>query len=437
MARILIQGGTILPMTSRQDICQGDLYIVDGKIAGVFPGKAPEEIQGPDLQVIDGRNKAVLPGLVNAHTHAAMTLFRSYADDLPLMRWLNEAIWPAEAKLTGDDVYWGTMLAIAEMLKSGTTVFADMYFFMDRVAEAVAESGIRGHLSRGMISFGASAEKAIVESEELFQRWNNGADGRVKIWLGPHAPYTCTPDYLKRVMELADRLGTGLHIHLAETQTEVQDITKQYGKPPIQLMDSIGLFERPVLAAHCVHLTEEEQNILATKGIGVAHNPESNMKLASGIAPVESLRQKGAVMALGTDGAASNNNLDLIEEMRQAAFLQKVHLLNPEALPAYAALEMATIGGARALGWDDMIGSLEVGKRADITMVNLAQPHLCPSHDVVAHLVYSARGSDVDTVLVDGKVLLREGKLTSLDESRIMEEARLRAIRLTTDSPAQ
>ncbi|MBM7867054.1 amidohydrolase family protein [Heliobacterium gestii] len=434
MTRILIQGGVVLPMTSRSAIGRGDVYVEDGIIAGIFPGGAPESIQGPDLQVIDARNKAVLPGLVNAHTHAAMTLFRSYADDLPLMRWLNEKIWPAEANLTGDDVYWGTLLAAAEMLKSGTTVFADMYFFMDRVAEAVAESGMRGHLSRGMISVAgeANGNKGMTESEALFSDWNNGAGGRVRVWLGPHAPYTCNPDYLKKVMALADRLGTGLHIHLAETRTEVEDMKKQYGKSPIELMDSIGFFERPVLAAHCVHLSEAEEEILVAKKVGVAHNPESNMKLASGIAPIESLRRRQAVIGLGTDGASSNNNLDLIEEMRQAAFLQKVNLFDPTAMPAYAVLEMATIGGARALGWDDAIGSLETGKRADIVIVNMDQPHLCPDFDPVAHLVYSARGSDVETVLVDGKILVQEGKLTQLNEKQIMEEARARAIRLTT-----
>lgn len=431
MARLLIQGGTILPMTSRQDVCVGDIYIEGSKISGIYPEKAPEQILGEDLNIIDAQDKLVLPGLVNAHTHAAMTLFRSYADDLPLMSWLNDAIWPAEAKLTGDDVYWGTMLAIAEMLKSGITTFADMYFFMDRVANAVKESGIRGHLSRGMIGFGPSAEIALTESEDLFAKWNNQAQGRIRVWLGPHAPYTCSPDYLARVMSLADRLGTGLHIHLAETLTEVNDITKQYGKAPVMLMESIGLFERPVLAAHCVHLTDEEQTILANKRVGIVHNPESNMKLASGVAPVESLRQKSAVLGLGTDGAASNNNLDLIEEMRQAAFLQKVHLLEPTALPAYSALEMATIGGARALGWDDSIGTLEVGKQADIIMLSLSQPHLCPNHDPIAHLVYSARGSDVDTVLVDGHVLVQNGKLVAMDENRIMSEARMRAARLT------
>ncbi|MDD2420599.1 MAG: amidohydrolase [Heliobacteriaceae bacterium] len=431
MTRLLVRGGTILPMTARQDIFTGDLYIENGEIRGIYPGAAPAELVGEANETVDARNKLVLPGLVNAHTHAAMTLFRSYADDLPLMRWLEEAIWPAEAGLTGDDVYWGTMLAIAEMLKAGVTTFADMYFFMDRVAAAVADSGIRGHLSRGLVGLGPNAEQALAENEALFREWHNGADGRVRVWLGPHAPYTCPPDYLKRVMALADRLGTGLHIHLAETRTEVEDIQKQYGKSPTLLLDSIDLFERPVLAAHCVHLSPEEQAILARKRVGIAHNPESNMKLASGVAPVESLRRQQAVIGLGTDGAASNNNLDLIEEMRQAAFLQKVHLGDPTVMPAYSVLEMATVGGARALGWAEAIGTLEAGKRADLILLNLAQPHLAPRHDLVAHLVYAARGSDVDTVVVDGRVLVRSGKLVGLDEERIMAEAQKRAIRLT------
>ncbi|QGG48128.1 amidohydrolase family protein [Heliorestis convoluta] len=433
MSKIFIKNSTIIPMTAKEDIFQGHLYIENGRISALY--RLDEEpsfaLEQEDLEVIDGQDKVLLPGLVNAHTHAAMTLFRSYADDLPLMQWLNEAIWPAERKLTAEHVYWGTMLAIAEMIKAGVTVFADMYFFMDQVAKAVSNSGMRGHLSRGMIGFGPNAEVALAESEDFYKSWNKGAEGRIRVWLGPHAPYTCPPDYLKKVMSLSDRLGTGLHIHLAETMTEVQDIEKAHGQRPIELMHTLGLFERPVLAAHCVHLTEEEENILVEKKVGIAHNPESNMKLASGIAPIESLRQKKAIVSLGTDGAASNNNLDLIEEMRQAAFLQKVHRLDPTALPAYSALEMATIGGAKALGWDDEIGTLEVGKKADLILINMKQPHLYPVHDPVAHVVYSAKGSDVHTVIVDGKVLLRAGKLTTIDEEEVMAEAQKAALLLT------
>ncbi|KAB2954434.1 amidohydrolase [Heliorestis acidaminivorans] len=436
MSRILIQNATIIPMTSKEDIFQGHIYIEDGKIVRLYNKREREEVSFPlemtDLEIIDGQDKVVIPGLVNAHTHAAMTLFRGYADDLPLMEWLNDAIWPAEKKLTDEHVYWGTMLAIAEMLKGGITVFADMYFFMDQVAKAVSDSGIRGHLSRGMIGFGPTSEKALVESEEFYRKWHEGADGRIRVWLGPHAPYTCPPDYLQKVMALADRLGTGLHIHLAETKKEVEDIQKEHGLRPIELMNKIGLFERPVLAAHCVHLTEEEENILVEKKVGIAHNPESNMKLASGIAPIESLRQKKAIVGLGTDGAASNNNLDLIEEMRQATFLQKVNLLDPTALPAYDTLAMATIGGAKALGWDHEIGTLEVGKKADLAVIDMKQPHLYPVHDPVAHLVYSAKGSDVHTVIVDGKVLVRAGKLTTMNEEQIMTEAQKAAVVLTS-----
>ncbi|WP_341474370.1 amidohydrolase [Heliorestis acidaminivorans] len=436
LSRILIQNATIIPMTSKEDIFQGHIYIEDGKIVRLYNKREREEVSFPlemtDLEIIDGQDKVVIPGLVNAHTHAAMTLFRGYADDLPLMEWLNDAIWPAEKKLTDEHVYWGTMLAIAEMLKGGITVFADMYFFMDQVAKAVSDSGIRGHLSRGMIGFGPTSEKALVESEEFYRKWHEGADGRIRVWLGPHAPYTCPPDYLQKVMALADRLGTGLHIHLAETKKEVEDIQKEHGLRPIELMNKIGLFERPVLAAHCVHLTEEEENILVEKKVGIAHNPESNMKLASGIAPIESLRQKKAIVGLGTDGAASNNNLDLIEEMRQATFLQKVNLLDPTALPAYDTLAMATIGGAKALGWDHEIGTLEVGKKADLAVIDMKQPHLYPVHDPVAHLVYSAKGSDVHTVIVDGKVLVRAGKLTTMNEEQIMTEAQKAAVVLTS-----
>ncbi|MCW2278430.1 amidohydrolase [Heliophilum fasciatum] len=431
MSGLLLRGGMLIPMTSREAIGLGDILIQDGRIAAIYPGGAPEEVRSSVSEIRNVAGQLVLPGLVNAHTHAAMTLFRSFADDLPLMRWLKEAIWPAEEKLTGDDVYWGTKLAIAEMLKSGITTFADMYFFMDQVAQASLDTGIRAHLSRGMVGFGPSAEKALTESAAFFRQYNGAGDGLTRVWLGPHAPYTCSPDYLKRVMALADELGTGLHIHLSETATEVDDMTKQYGLPPVELMDSIGLFERPVLAAHCVHLNEKERAILVEKGVGIAHNPVSNMKLASGVAPVEALRQAQAILALGTDGAASNNNLDLIEEMRQAALLQKVHLLDPLALPAYEALEMATIGGARALRWDDEIGTLEVGKRADLITINLQQPHLCPDHDPVSRLVYAAKGADVATVLVNGRILVDQGRLTCMDEEEVMAKATAAAYRLT------
>jgi 5-methylthioadenosine/S-adenosylhomocysteine deaminase len=379
----------------------------------------------PDYEIIDGKDSLVLPGLINCHTHAAMTLLRGYADDMLLMDWLSHKIWPREAFLTENDIYWGTQLAILEMIKSGTTCFADMYFFMDTVAKVAAQSGIRAVLSRGMIGFGNNAELAMEETEELVNSWHGKAEGRITCMLGPHAPYTCPPEYLHKVMKLADKLKVGLHIHLAETITEVNDIKKQYEMTPVKLMDSIGLFDkRHVLAAHCVHLSDEEINILVEKGVGIAHNPESNMKLASGIAPLPQLLEKGGLVGLGTDGASSNNNLDMIEEMRTCALLHKVNHSNPTILPAHQVLELATIKGASALGLK-MLGTIKPGYKADLIMIDLLKPHLIPLHNPVANLVYSAHSSDVKTVIIDGKLVMKDKELLTLDEEKILYQAQI------------
>lgn len=424
MGSLLIKNATaILPMTGPDQILYNADLAIEGKEIK-YVGNVPAEFQ-PDT-VIDARGKVVMPGLVNCHNHAAMTLLRSYADDLPLMEWLQKKIWPIEAHLNSEDVYWGSLLACAEMVKSGTTLFADMYFEMGRVAEAAQVVGIRANLARGMIGFGPNAERAINESVELVECWHCKADGMVKVMLGPHAPYTCPPEYLERVMKLADDLKVGIHIHLAETKAEVEEIKEKYGTTPVKLMDQIGLFKgRHVLAAHCVHLTDEEMEILANHKVGIAHNPESNMKLASGVAPVPRLLELGAVVGLGTDGPSSNNNLDLMQEMRSAALLHKVFTMNPTVLPAYTALEMATVKGAQALGYDNL-GQLQPGYLADIILIDLEKPHLYPRHDLIGNLVYSATAADVDTVIVNGRVIMTERKLLFVDEKEVIERAEAR-----------
>lgn len=428
--KILIKGVTVIPVTGPEKVIRdGAVAVRDGEIVYVGPSTGVPD--GFDkAEVFGGPDMVALPGFVNAHTHAAMTLFRSYADDLPLMKWLEESIWPLEAKLNGEDVYWGTLLACAEMLLGGTTTFADMYFFMDRVAAAVQECGIRASLSRGLIGTALNGQAALAESREFIREWHGKADGRITCMLGPHAPYTCPPDYLKQVIGMAEELGVGIHIHLAETRQETEAIRNRYGCSPVSLLAGTGLLDLPVLAAHCVHLSSEDIEILAEKGTGVAHCPESNMKLASGIAPVPGLLGAGVTVGLGTDGAASNNNLDLLEEMRSAALLQKVANNDPETLPAYTALEMATIGGARALGLGDKIGTLEAGKRADIILLDLRKPHLNPPHDVVANVVYAAQAGDVDTVIVDGNVIVEAGWLRTIDTETVMENTRRGALRL-------
>jgi 5-methylthioadenosine/S-adenosylhomocysteine deaminase len=421
--KILIKDALIIPMTGEHNSSgdywlKGDIAILNGRISGVGQVSA-----GEFDKVIDGSDCVVLPGFVNAHTHAAMTLFRSYADDLPLMEWLKKKIWPIEDRLTGEDVYWGTMLSILEMIKSGTTTFSDMYFFMEDAARAVEESGARAVLARGLAGVAPDGEAKLAESKAFIKNWQGKAGGRITAMLGPHAPYTCPPQFLKKVMELAEELDVGIHIHLAETLTEVEDMQKAYGKRPVELMHSLGLFSFPVLAAHLVHVTEEEINILTENKVGVAHNPQSNMKLASGIAPVPAMLRAGLPVALGTDGASSNNNLDMIEEMRAASFLHKVNTMDPTVLPAYQGLEMATKNGAAVLGLDEEIGQIALGKKADIILVDFHKPHLCPRHDPAAHLVYAAQPSDVKTVIVDGKIIMEDRRVLTMDEEKVMYEA--------------
>ncbi len=427
--RILIENISIVPMTAPDEIIDlGYLIIENNKILEISEGKPPTIHFD---KVIEGCNKVLLPGLINTHTHLAMTLFRGYADDLPLMEWLENKIWPLEDKLTAADVYWGTMLAIAEMIRSGTTSFADMYFFMEEVALAVQNSGVRGVLSRGLIGNGPNGEQSLQENVELIKKWNHQAEGRITVWFGPHAPYTCSPDYLSRVADLAKEMNVGIHIHLAETKHEYDSISEQFGKSPIALAEETGLFGCHVLAAHCVHLNARDFEILRKHNVKIAHNPESNMKLGSGIASVKEMLECGLTVSLGTDGASSNNNLDLLQEMRTAAFLQKVANLDPTALPAYQVLEMATINGARALGQEELIGSLAPGKQADMIIMDISKPHMVPCHDVVANIVYSAQAADVETVIVNGEVLMEARIIKSFDEDEVLRNAKLAAKRLT------
>jgi len=381
-------------------------------------------------KVIDCTDMLAVPGFVNTHTHAAMTLFRSYADDMQLMDWLQNKIWPAEGNLVPEDVYWGTLLSVAEMIKSGTTTFSDMYFHMPMVARAVAESGIRAVLARGMAGVAPNADQALVESEDFFRQYHNGADGRITVMLGPHAPYTCPPDYLKRVVTLAQRLGSEIHIHLAETIGEVDECKKKYGKSPIELMKELGVLDCGVLAAHCVHVSSADIQIMKEANVRVAHNPGSNMKLASGIAPVPAMLAAGLCVGIGTDGAASNNNLDMLEEVRLAAMLHKVHALNPLLIPAKTAVSMATSYGAQALGLGTVTGTIAPGFKADITLFNMHAPHWYPRNDRLSLLAYSANSGDVHTVMVNGKIILDNKRLTTIDEEQVMYEANKRGLRL-------
>lgn len=417
MGKILIKDCTIVPI-SGPVIAKGVIAINNDRLHYVGPVDGLPAGWQADT-VIEAGDMVALPGLVNAHTHAAMTLLRSYADDLPLKQWLEEKIWPREDRLEREDIYWGSKLALLEMIRSGTTTFADMYFHMDAVAEAVVEAGLRASLCQGLIGLQDTSNKRLEAGISLVKEWHGAGEGRITTMLGPHAPNTCTPEYLTRVAETAAGLGVGLHIHLAETRGEVEDVKARYGATPVALVNKLGLLDLSVLAAHCVHLTTEEIAILAEKKVGVAHCPESNLKLASGVAPVKEMLAAGVNVAIGTDGASSNNNLDMVAETRTAALLAKGITGDPTVVPAHQALVMATLNGARALGLEKEIGTLEAGKKADLILVDMRQPHLMPPNDVEANLVYAARGSDVDTVIVNGKILMTRGEVKTLDAEEI------------------
>ena len=423
MSKLLLKNIELL------DTPNGEVNVIaveDGKIS--YIGKDLPDSFAAD-EVIDGKGMLATAGMVNTHGHVSMTLLRSYADDMALMDWLENKIWPIEAKMNAKDIYWGAMLGIAEMLKSGTTCFADMYCFMDDVARAVAETGIRANLSRGLIGLAPDKDEKLAENTQLVKDWQGYDNGRIRITYGPHAPYTCPVEYLQKVIEAAQSNNAEIQMHLCETKGEVENCIKEHGVTPIKLMEQLGMFEQGTIAAHCVYLTEDDMDIMAAKNVRVAHNPQSNLKLASGIAPVARMLEKDICVGLGTDGASSNNNLDMLEECRAAAMLHKTTTLNPLAVPAAQAWDMATVNGARVLGFDEL-GKLSVGQQADIVLWNMHKPYWYPRHNKLSLLVYAANSSDADTVIVNGKVVLQNGSMTLFDEEKIYAEANLRAQKL-------
>lgn len=394
--------------------------VLNGKYIFSFPETVNEEDYD---EVIDARGKLALPGLINTHTHVAMTLFRSYADDMNLMDWLQTKIWPLEEHLDDDIVYWGSMLAFAEMIRGGTTAFCDMYMFMDACGKAADAAGIRGNLARGLAGISPNADAALQENVELFKKWDNAGDGRFKVMLGPHAPYTCPPEYIKKVRDTGEKYGIPIHIHLSETKSEVDNCQKEFGMTPIALMNDLGLFDLPTLAAHCVHVTDEDMDIMKQKHVCVAHNPGSNLKLASGIAPVAKMREKGITVGLGTDGASSNNKLDMFAEMRLAALIHKAATLNPLAITADEAMTMATLDGAKCLGYDNL-GALQEGFLADLILVNRDGFHWNPQLDSVSLAVYAGNSMDVDTVFINGKMVMKNKELLTIDTEKMNYEVK-------------
>jgi 5-methylthioadenosine/S-adenosylhomocysteine deaminase len=433
---LLVNGAWVLTMNQEdQVLAPGAVAVRDAHIVAVGP---QEELASRFVaeRVLDYPQGLILPGLINAHTHAAMALFRGLADDLPLEDWLNSHIFPAERHLDYDFVYWGTRLAVAEMLLSGTTTFCDMYLFTDSVAQAAVDTGIRAVVGEVLYDFPSpnygSPENGLKFTEELCRAYQGHP--RVRVAVQPHAVYTCSPDLLEKSMAVADRYATRWIIHLAETAREVADCLEHYGATPVGHLHRLGLLKGNTVADHAVALTDRDMDLLAASGAGVAHCPESNLKLASGIAPVTELMARGVPVGLGTDGCASNNNLDMLSELDTAAKLAKVRGLDPTALPAREALALATRQGARVLGLEDEVGRLAPGLKADLVVIDLDQPHLTPMYDPYSHLVYAATGADVQTVVVDGRVLVEDRQLLALDLAETLGRARELARRVRGNS---
>lgn len=420
MTTLRIAGGEVLlpDMTvERADV------LVDREAGEILAVGDPDELPAGDER-LDAEGCLVVPGLVNAHGHAAMTLLRGYADDKPLDAWLEEDIWPAEAELTPEDVRAGTELGIVEMIKSGTTAFVDMYFHMSEVAAAVEGSGLRARIGHGIVTVGKDDEAAhadVEESVEIAERFDGAAEGRISTAVMPHSLTTVGEEFLQQAVDGAREVGVPVHFHANETRDEVEPIVTERGQRPLEYARDLGLLETDDFLAHGVHLDDREIDLLAGTDASVVHCPASNMKLASGTAPVQRLLDAGVTVGLGTDGAASNNDLDPFDELRDAAMVGKLATGDASAVPAEAVVGMATAGSAEAVGIDS--GRIEEGANADLAVVDLSKPHLTPAHDPVSHLAYAVRGSDVRHTICDGRVLMRDREVLTLDEQAVREEA--------------
>ncbi len=423
---LLLLNGLVLTLDDEDRRFQpGGVAVRSSEIVAVGPSDVIKAgYRAP--KTLDVSGCVVMPGLVNSHTHGAMTLFRGLADDLPLMEWLNEHIFPAEAKLTEEWVYWGSLLACAEMILSGTTTFCDMYLFAHKVAEAAKAAGIRAVVGEVLYDFPSPnygpVENGLRFTESLIEAY--AGDPLVRIAVEPHALYTCSPDLLARCHELATKHRVPLIVHLSENEPEVRQVVDRYGARPVQHLERLGILGPHLVADHCVVLDERDMELLASRHVHVVHNPESNMKLASGVAPVPRLLDLGVNVALGTDGCASNNDLDLFTEMDTCAKLHKVATLDPTVTPARSVLEMATRNGARALGLGSRIGVLSPGGFADVIVLDFDQVHLTPLYRPVSHLVYAARGADVRHNVIHGRLVMENRQILTFDVNEVMERAR-------------
>jgi 5-methylthioadenosine/S-adenosylhomocysteine deaminase len=434
---ILIHDGTIITMHNRKIIRQGAVAIEDKNIVEV--GKACElkRKYGRGYEKINAKGKVVMPGLINTHQHAAMSLLRGYVDDLPLQEWLEKWIWPIEKHMTPHDIYVGALLTAVESIMGGTTTVNTMYHYTPEKNEAKAfeDAGLRGVIGHVCFSWRKLEDKKALE--DLAKNWHNKNGGLIRVSVDPHAPYTVDPEYMKELKKIKEELnvkygseGTPiiLHMHVAETKDEIKKIHKSFGlhlkNGIMDYLDSLGILNEQTIAAHCVALTNKDIEIMAKRNLKVSHNPISNLKLASGISPVPKMLERNITVSLGTDSPCSNNTADMFEIIKTTAILHKGVNEDPTLMPAEKVLEMATIEGAKALSWEKEIGSIEKGKKADLVIASLDKPHLCPLYNEVSHLVYAMKTSDVETVIIDGKVVFENGKLTTLNAEKVMDMAK-------------
>jgi cytosine/adenosine deaminase-related metal-dependent hydrolase len=448
LTSVLVKGGVILTMDSQRRVFRDGAVLIDNGVISQVGRTVDVRPQRRAEFEVDAKGKVVLPGLVDTHVHLAQALIRGSADDTSLIDWLQKFVWPLQGNFDAQDGKVSAELCMLEMIKSGTTTFLESLlhprYGFDGIAEAVDRAGMRGILSKtvmGLPSYGSeksimhpgmveNAETCLREVETYFKRWNGKADDRIRVWYGARSLGGCTPELYAQIAEGARLLGTGVTMHLSEVQEDVRYTKKEFGKMPAEFMDEVGLVGPNVVFAHGVWLTENEWQILARKGANVAHCPSSNMKLSSGIAKVPEMMQAGVNVGIGCDGGPSNNSYDMIREMKTASLLQKVRTMDPLALSAETVLEMATINGAKALGLRDQIGSIENGKKADLIIVNMQKPHLTPTFNPVSHLVYAAEGSDVETTIINGKIIMENRFVKSLNEEKIIRDANEHATKL-------
>ncbi|MHA2174448.1 MAG: amidohydrolase [Candidatus Hodarchaeales archaeon] len=423
MSNLLIKNATIITVNSKNEVIANGGVVIENNIITTVASMAQLRDISAD-EVIDAEGMVVMPGLVNTHTHLSMTLFRGVADDVPAINWL-PIIWSIEKNINEDFCYTGALLGCMEMIKSGTTCFADQYWHMEKICTAIKEAGLRADLSQGILELNdpEKGSKDLQESVAFAKEWNNSVNGRITTRLGPHAIYSCSPTLLRETREAADKIGVGLHIHVAEGPNEPKMAKEKHGDTSIEHLHNLGILNGDVLAAHSVYVNNSDMEIMKKTNTSVAHCPTAMMKYGNEIAPVPDLLSKKIRVGIGTDGCGSNNNLDMIEEMRTVALVHKMIRNDSTVLPVPQLIKMATLSGAEALGLDKEIGSIESGKKADVILLDFQKPHLVPCHHYPSHIVYSAFGTDVDTVIIDGKVIMRNRELMTVNELEVISLA--------------